>query len=232
MLQHNPTLPVHLGLILDGNRRWAKSRGLLLLEGHRQGYQTLKTIAKAAIKQGVKYVSAFVFSTENWKRSAEEVRYLMNLIVWVSKNEVDELHKEGIKIRFVGSKDKLSKRVLSAMQKAEAKTQNNTKGEVILCLNYGGRQEIAEACTKIIKDNPQISDVTPDMIEQNLYTKDVPPLDLVIRTSGEQRLSNFMLWQAAYSELLFVDKYWPDFNKQDLTKALAEYAQRQRRFGK
>lgn len=232
MLQQNSTLPVHLGLILDGNRRWAKSRGLPALEGHRQGYQTLKTIAKIAIKQGIKYVSAFVFSTENWKRSTEEVKYLMNFMVWVSKNEVEELNKEGIKIRFVGSKDKVPKRVLSAMQKAETKTKNNTNGEVILCFNYGGRQEIADACTKIIRNNPQITNVTPDMIEQNLYSSDVPPIDLVIRTSGEQRLSNFMLWQSAYSELLFVDEYWPDFNQESLKDALAEYTRRQRRFGK
>lgn len=224
-------LPQHLGLILDGNRRWAKANGLPQLEGHRKGYENLKTIGKAAIKRGVKYVSAYVFSTENWQRSQEEVDYLMKLLLWVAKHEVNELHKEGIRVRFAGSKDKLNNKVIQAIADAEKKTSENNRGELILCLNYGGQQEIADAVKEIIKHGTKPAEVTPDLIAEHLYLPDVPPVDLVIRTSGEQRLSNFMLWRSAYSELLFVDKHWPAFTEEDLDSALADYASRIRRFG-
>jgi len=225
-------LPQHLGLILDGNRRWAKANGLPQLEGHRKGYENLKTIGKAAIKRGVKYISAYVFSTENWQRSQEEVNYLMKLLLWVAKHEVNELHKEGIKVRFAGSKDKLSTKVIQAMKDAETKTKENNRGELILCLNYGGQQEIADAVKGIVGQGIKPTQITPATIAQHLYLPDVPPIDLIIRTSGEQRLSNFMLWRSAYSEFLFVDKHWPAFSEEDLDSALADYSKRLRRFGR
>lgn len=225
------SIPVHLGLILDGNRRWAKDQGKPTYDGHKAGYENLKVIGKSAIKRGVKYVSAFVFSTENWKRSAEEVDYLMKLLLWVAKNEVNELHKENIRIRFLGEKDRLSKDIINAIAKAEEKTKDNTAGTLALCLNYGGQQEIVHAVNEIMAENNDHSVVTANDIEQHLYAPDIPPVDLLIRTSGEQRISNFMLWRAAYSELLFVDKHWPAFSEHDLELALAEFARRQRRFG-
>lgn len=224
-------IPVHLGLILDGNRRWAREQGKPTYEGHKAGYESLKVIGKAAIKRGVKYVSAYVFSTENWKRSAEEVDYLMKLLLWVAKNEVSELHKENIRVRFLGEKDRLSKDILNAIAKAEEKTKDNTAGTLALCLNYGGQQEIVHAVNELIKESDEKKSITKADIEQHLYAPDIPPVDLLIRTSGEQRISNFMLWRAAYSELLFVDKHWPAFSEHDLDDALAEFASRQRRFG-
>lgn len=225
------TVPVHLGLILDGNRRWATTQNLPTLEGHRKGYENLKTIGKEAIKRGVKYVSAYVFSTENWQRSQEEVDYLMKLLTWVAKTEVNDLHKEGIRVRFLGREEKLSKTVITAIRRAEEKTKDNVKGTLLLCLNYGGQQEIVDAVNRSLHKNPHEKSVTLSQIEQNLYAADVPAVDLIIRTSGEQRLSNFMLWRAAYSELIFIKKHWPDFSASDLGLCLDEYAARQRRFG-
>ena len=225
------TVPTHLGLILDGNRRWATAQGLPTLEGHRKGYENLKTIGKAAIKRGIRYVSAFVFSTENWNRSAEEVGYLMKLLLWVAKNEVKELDEANIRVRFAGSKENLSPQIIKAMAKAEERTKNNTAGTLVLCLNYGGQQEIVAAINEILRDEPKIKEVTPLILEKHLYVPEVPPIDLLIRTSGEQRVSNFMLWRLAYSELLFVKPHWPAFTEKDLDDALESYSHRQRRFG-
>jgi undecaprenyl diphosphate synthase len=225
------TTPNHLGLILDGNRRWAKAQGLPTLEGHRKGYENLKTIALAAFDRGVSYVSAYVFSTENWNRSKEEVDYLMKLLIWVAKTELNELDKKNVKVRFIGSRERLSKSVLRAVDNAEAKTANNTGGTLLLCLNYGGHQEIVDAVNKIITQKPT-HPISVSDFEDYLYAPGLPPVDLIVRTSGEQRLSNFMLWRAAYSELLFVDKHWPAFTEADLDESLENYAIRQRRFGK
>ena len=225
-------VPTHLGLILDGNRRWARAEGLPTLEGHKRGYANLKAIARAASERGVKYVSAYVFSTENWNRSQEEVAYLMKLLLWVAKHEVKQLHKDNVRVVFLGSKDRLSASIIEAMAKAEAMTAQNTGGTLALCLNYGGHQEIADACKQIAETGIRAEGITPERIQKHLYGPDLPPIDLIIRTSGEQRLSGFMLWSASYAELLFVDKPWPAFNADDLDAALAEYASRQRRFGK
>lgn len=229
MSDNSLTLPVHLGLILDGNRRWARSQNLPTLEGHRKGYENLKTIGKAAIARGVKYVSAYVFSTENWQRSAEEVDYLMKLLTWVTKHEIKELNEANIRVVFAGSKERLHKNVLASIAKAEQKTKDNTAGTLILCLNYGGHKEIVDAVNQAIEKGE--SKMTESIIEQNLYAPFAPVVDLIVRTSGEQRLSNFMLWRAAYSELIFADKHWPAFDVTDLDKALREYSSRQRRFG-
>lgn len=224
-------IPRHIGFILDGNRRWAREQGLPTLEGHKRGYEILKDIGEAALDRGVQYLSAFVFSTENWKRSKEEVNYLMKLAYWVATHELEEMHKKNIRVKFLGERTDLSPKLLEAIDKAEAKTAKNTKGTLALCFNYGGQQEIATAAAKMIKEDVKPEEVTPEKVAEYLYEPEIPPIDLVIRTSGEQRLSNFMLWRAAYAELLFVKKHWPDFNEGDLDAAISEYASRNRRFG-
>lgn len=225
------TVPTHLGLILDGNRRWARERNLELMAGHRQGYQTLKTITREAFEQGVSYVSAYVFSTENWNRSQTEIRHLMRLLMWILKHEIEGFDREGVRLRVLGSKLRLGKAMVKAIHEAEQRTADNTHGTLLLCLNYGGQQEIVEATKRIVAAGYEPEEITPELLSQFLYAPDVPPLDLLIRTSGEQRLSNFMLWEAAYSELLFTKMHWPEFSKADLKAALDEYAARQRRFG-
>lgn len=223
--------PQHLGLILDGNRRWARERHLPVIEGHRQGYQVLKKIARSALKHGVRYVSAYVFSTENWKRDRDEVRQLMKLFLWIVKHEAKELNAEGIRLRVVGSKLKLGHALARAIHEAEELTKENDRGTLLLCLDYGGQQEIVDAMKRIAETGYDPDEITPELISKFLYAPDVPPLDLVIRTSGEQRLSNFMLWESAYSELAFSKKYWPDFDEKALQSALEKYAKTHRRFG-
>lgn len=232
MTTRDATTPAHIGLILDGNRRWAKEHGLTVRQGHRQGYQNLKTIAKAAMKHGVRYVSAYVFSTENWKRERQEVRDLMSLLKWLLKHEVKELHKEGIKLQVIGSKTKLGAALLTAIHDAEKMTKDNTRGTLLLCLDYGGQQEIVDAVKKIAAEGTKPEDITAEMVEKHLYAPDVPPPDLIIRTSGEQRLSNFLTWESTYSELEFSKKYWPDYNEQDLVKSIKNYTAKHRRYGK
>lgn len=232
MAMQDNSIPTHLGLILDGNRRWAKDHGLTTKQGHRQGYQNLKTIANAAIKYGVKYVSAYVFSTENWQRDRQEVKDIMNILRWVLKHEVKHFHKNDIRLRVIGSKAKLGAALVTAIHDAEKLTENNSRGTVLLCLDYGGQDEIVEAVKKIASNGVNPEDITVEMIEQNLYAPDVPSPDLIVRTSGEQRLSNFMTWESAYSELMFTNKNWPDFSEQDLENVISKYGKLQRRFGK
>ena len=227
----NSNVPIHVGLILDGNRRWARKHGLTVAEGHRQGYLNFKTITKAAMKRGVKYLSAFIFSSENWQREKSEVHDIMKILSWVLRHEVKELHKEGIRVRVIGSKMRFGAAMLRAILHAEELTKDNTRGTLLLCLDYGGQQEIVEAVKRIASSGIDPEDITPDLITHHLYAPDVPPLDLIIRTSGEQRLSNFMLWESAYSELAFTKTYWPDFSEKDLQSALDNYAQRRRRYG-
>lgn len=225
-------VPQHLGLILDGNRRWAKARGLPTLEGHRQGADTFKEISQAAFARGVKYVSAYVFSNENWSRTEEEVGYLMKLVVRVVKSYLGEIHQNGIKIVILGRRDGLSKSVLKAIEQAETQTVNNTNGTLALCFNYGGQEELVDAVKTLITSQTDAAEITADKIASVLYRPEIPPLDFVVRTSGEMRTSGFMLYRSAYAELYFTDKYWPEFSVADLDMALAEYASRQRRFGK
>ncbi len=224
-------IPRHVGIILDGNRRWAKRRGLPSLEGHRRGYQNLKTIARHALDMGVSYLSAFIFSTENWKRSKEEVDYLMDLAKNIIENDAQELIKEGIKVVMVGSRKGVRQDILEAIDRLEAKTVKNHRGTLALCFNYGGHQEIVDAVSQIVRKGMKADDITSQDISDHLYAADVPPIDLIIRTSGEQRLSNFMMWRAAYAELYFVDKQWPAFNKKDFNDAIAVFGSRLRRFG-
>lgn len=225
-------IPKHVGFILDGNRRWAKEQGVPTLDGHRRGAEVFKDISLQAFDKGVEYLSAFVFSTENWRRTEEEVSYLMKLLVKAVEKYLDEYHKRGIRIIVIGQRDGISKSVISAIEKTEAKTQDNTNGTLVLCFNYGGQQEIIDATKKILAENIAPTEVTKEKFEQYLYAPEVPEVDLLVRTSGEERTSGFMLWRAAYAELMFIKKYWPAFEVSDLDEVLSSYASRQRRFGK
>lgn len=225
------SLPTHVGYIVDGNRRWAKSRGLPGFEGHRAGYKALKDVLLETVHGGVFYVSAFVFSTENWKRSEKEVGNLMSLLLRVLKTDAHIFVENNVKMRVLGSREGLSEKICKAIEETEELTKDMTGGEILLCLNYGGQQEITEAVKSIVRGGQDADSITPETVASHLYAPDVPPCDLIVRTSGEQRLSNYMLWRSAYSELLFVDTLWPDMTKQDVTAILKEYTRRTRRFG-
>jgi undecaprenyl diphosphate synthase len=225
-------IPQHIGYIVDGNRRWAKGFGLPAYEGHLAGYNTVQDITIATIDAGVKFVSAYVFSTENWKRSQDEVSKLMGLVLKLLVSDLHILQEHNIRLRVLGSRDIVSEKVLKAIDDAEAATKDNTAGTLALCFNYGGQLEIADAVKKIIASGIDADSVTPELIAQNLYGPDIPPCDIIVRTSGEQRLSNFMLWRSAYSELMFLEKNWPDMTKQDVTDILEAYKTRERRIGK
>jgi undecaprenyl diphosphate synthase len=223
------SIPTHLGIILDGNRRWAKERNLPVFEGHRIGLETAKKIIKHAHKTGVKVLTLFVFSSENWKRPKLEVNYLMNLLGQaLSGNNSKELDKQGIRVRVIGQKEKLPRDLQKKIKEIEETTKKNKGMTLNFALSYGGRAEIVEAIKKIIKSKVHPDKITEKTISQNLWTSD---LDLIIRTGKEQRISNFLIWQAAYSELYFFPQYWPDFGETDLDNAFLDYAKRQRRFG-
>ena len=224
-------LPQHVGFIVDGNRRWAKKHGLPTYEGHLAGYNALKDILLETLSRGVKYASAYVFSTENWKRSEEEVGHLMGLLLKILEADVPIFVEHNVRLRVVGSREGLSEAIINAIDRAEATTAELDGGELLLCLNYGGQLEIADAVKEIIRLGVSADDVTPELIAQHLYAPEVPPCDIIVRTSGEQRLSNFMLWRSAYSELIFINKAWPDMTKRDVTSILKEYSRRKRRFG-
>ncbi len=222
-------LPKHVGIILDGNRRWAKQHGLSAQEGHKQGFEAFKKIADAGLERGIAYLSVFAFSTENWNRTKDEVSFLMRFIQIVVKKYISELTKKNIRFIWLGSEDGLDDKIIRMLRGAEESSKNNTTATFCLCFNYGGQQEITEAAQKVASTGVAI---TTDSLAAELYGgADVPPIDLVIRTSGEKRISNFMLWRAAYSELYFTDILWPDFTPRDLDDALADFAARKRRYG-
>jgi len=225
-------VPRHLGLILDGNRRWARERGLPIYEGHKAGYRNMETILDAALDRGVEYVSVYAFSTENWNRSADEVRQLMRLFLWIFKHELENLKRHGVRVHVLGNKLRIGKALLKAVHQAEEETKQNTRGTLLFCLDYGGQQEIVEAMKQLIAEGVNPSELTADTISEKLNADGVPPVDLIIRTSGEQRLSSFMLWHAAYSEFMFTETKWPDFSVNELNGMLDAYVQRHRRFGK
>lgn len=224
----NIKIPCHVGIIMDGNGRWAKERGLNRSKGHEAGYKTLKTTAKYILDSGVKVLSVFAFSTENFNRPKKEVDFLMNLFIKGFKKDSAFFNKENIKVVFSGRKEPLKKDVIDTMEYLSESTKNNTKGIINICLNYGGRSEIVDAVNHIIKDN--LKEVDEEVINNYLYNK-LPDIDLLIRTSGEVRISNFMLWQLSYAELYFPKCYFPDFNQEEFDKALLEYTKRDRRFG-
>lgn len=231
-MSNSATVPKHIGIIMDGNRRWAKDHGVSVAEGHKQGYLTLKHIAKAGLKRGIKYLTAYAFSTENWQRDRQEVKDLMKLMTWALRHEVEELNKEGIRLRVIGSKLKFGAATARAIMHAEELTKNNKRATLLLCLDYGGQDEILRAVKRLAAEGVEPEDITPEMITKHLDASDVPPPDVIIRTSGEQRLSGFMMWESAYSELAFVKKSWPDFGEKELDAVLEDYAARHRRFGR
>ena len=221
----------HIGIIMDGNRRWARSRGLPAILGHREGIKAVERTLIAAKELGIPCVSLYAFSTENWKRPKSEVLGLMGLLKYYLKLKLKELNQENARIRFAGDISALSEDIQEILLDAEQKTRNNDSMQLVVCLNYGGRQEILDAVNKMIGDGVSLP-VTEDVFRQYLYLPDLPDPDLIIRTSGEFRLSNFWLWQGSYSEFYFTDKYWPDFGKPDLEMAIADYYRRERRYGK
>ena len=224
---NNIIVPNHVGIIMDGNRRWAKEKNKKTIEGHLAGANRIISLAKYIFDKGVKYLSIYAFSTENFNRSAEEVSYLMGLIIKFFNERVNELHDYNIKIVVSGLRDNLSKDVLKCIDNVVELTKNNTDGVLNVCLNYGGRREIVDAVNKIKEANIT---VTEETFGKYLYN-DLPDLDFVIRTSGEERISNFMLWQISYAEFYFPKVYFPDFDEKEFDKALEIYNNRKRRFG-
>lgn len=231
MTNQQAVIPRHVGYIVDGNRRWAKGHGLPTYEGHLAGYNTLKEVAIETLHQGVEYMSAYVFSTENWKRSADEVKKLMRLVLKLVNSDLPEFHKHNVRLRIAGSREGVDEKIIQAIEKAEAETANNSGGTLVLCFNYGGHLEIVEAVKKFVQEGGDASEINEELIAKHLYAPEVPSVDVVVRTSGEQRLSNFMLWRSAYSEFIFLEKNWPDMTKDDVAFIMKEYAKRQRRFG-
>ena len=223
-------IPKHLAIILDGNGRWAKKHHLPRLFGHRAGVRNLENMVRLAKREGIRYFSVYAFSTENWKRPKMEIEGLMSLFKFYIRRKVAEVKKEGARMRFCGRKDNFPEEILNLMQWAEDYTRDEKILDFILCLNYGGRAEIIDAVNKIIASGRN-TPVTEDEFRQNFYLPDVPDPDLIIRTSGELRLSNFWLWESAYSEYYFTEKYWPDFDENEFKKALNDYATRERRYG-
>lgn len=226
----NLKIPTHVGIILDGNGRWAKERGLNRSEGHNAGAKNLRTLGKYILSKGIKVVSIYAFSSENFKRSKQEVDFLMNLFITKFSDSLNEFHDENIKVVFSGRRDKLSKKLLNVMDKLTDKTKSNTGGILNICLNYSARNEIIDMVKKVKEDNINIDKIDEDFVSKYMYNN-LPDIDFLIRTSNEQRLSNFMLWQLSYAELYFCTTYFPDFNPDEFDKSIMEYTKRDRRFG-
>ena len=231
-LKKSAIIPDHVGVILDGNRRWAKANGLRSLEGHRRGSDVFKDISLHLFDKGVSVVSAYVFSTENWQRTAEEIDYLMRLVIKAVENHLVDYNRFGIRVRILGARDKLKPNIVKALEKTEEKTASNTQGTLALCFNYGGKTEVVDAVKKIVEQEAPASKITEKTISDHLYASDIPDVDLLVRTSGEKRLSGFMLWRSPYAELAFTDTYWPDMTTDEFDEILENYSNRQRRFGK
>lgn len=224
-------LPRHVAFILDGNGRWAAQRGLTRLEGHRAGVKNIRPIIRCLGKHGVDYVTLYAFSTENWSRPEDEVNGIFNILEEVIGRETRELHKKGVKIRHIGRLKGLPEGVQKSVNEAVRLTENNTGMTLGIALNYGGRAEILDAVRHITAEKVLPEDIDERVFNKYLYTAGFPDVDLMIRTSGEMRTSNFLIWQSAYSEYYFTPVLWPDFNEEELEKALLAYSQRQRRFG-
>ena len=222
-------IPSHIGFIMDGNGRWASQRGLSRSDGHRQGAEALKSVVKACSQRGIKAVSIYAFSCENWSRPQAEIKFLFSLITQFAKKELKKYADCGYRVMFSGDLSQLPKTTQNAIKKVVDASKGNDGIMVNIALNYGSRQELVKAVNTILQSG--IREVDEQMIEDCLYTAGLPPLDVVVRSSGEKRLSNFMLWQSAYSELIFIDKYWPDFDEATLDEILLEYSNRDRRFG-
>jgi undecaprenyl diphosphate synthase len=224
-------VPYHLAIIMDGNGRWAKARGLPRLAGHRAGTENLRRILRACVRHGIKILTLYAFSTENWGRPAEEVRGLMTILEQVIDHELTELNQEGVRINHIGRLAGISPRLQKKIKQAVELTRNNTTLILNVALNYGGRQEIIDAIRRIIQDGVAPDQIDDALLSQYLYTTGQPDPDLIVRTSGEMRVSNFLIWQGAYAELYVTPTFWPDFNETELQQALDHYAARERRFG-
>lgn len=224
-------LPLHVAIIMDGNGRWAISRGLPRLAGHRAGTENLRRIIRASVKFGVKYLTIYAFSTENWGRPPEEVQGLMRILEDVIDKELNELNKEGVQLRHIGRLERLAPRLQEKVLEAIEVTKHNTRLIMNIAFNYGGRDEIVNAIQHMIEDGVLANEVTDELVSKYMYTAGVPDPDLIIRTSGELRVSNFLIWQAAYSEWYITPTYWPDFDEEEYHRALEAYAQRDRRYG-
>lgn len=225
-------IPQHVAMIMDGNGRWALQRGLPRLAGHKAGTENLRRVIRATVEYGIKYLTIYAFSTENWGRPAEEVNGLMLILQNVIDRELNELHSEGVQLRHIGRLERLDPAIQKKVLKAIELTKNNDRLILNVAFNYGGRDEIVRAIQKIIKDGIPAEDVTDELVNQYLYTVGVPDPDLIIRTSGELRVSNFLIWQAAYSEWYITPTFWPDFDKEEYYRALESFANRDRRYGK
>jgi len=228
-------VPAHVGIIMDGNGRWATARGLPRVEGHRRGVEALRRCVRAAREIGIRYLTIYSFSSENWSRPAGEVSELMGLLRFFLRNDLAELHRSQVRIRVIGAREGVAPDIRAMFEDAEALTRDNGGLTLVVAFNYGARQEITQAAAAIAAEAAagriRPEEVTAEMISEHLDTAGIPDPDLIIRTSGEQRLSNFLLWQAAYAELVFLPVYWPDFDKAALLAAIDEYARRDRRFG-
>ncbi|WP_449024892.1 isoprenyl transferase [Peptostreptococcus stomatis] len=228
-------VPAHIAIIMDGNGRWAKSRFMPRTYGHKVGVETIRKVVKECSRLGVKYLTLYAFSTENWKRPKDEVSALMGLLVKYLRNELEELHKNNVKILTIGDISKLPQACIEELDHAKEKTKDNRGLVMSLALNYGGRNDLVNAVKKISQEvvdgKISVDDIGDDLISSHLSTKESPDPDLVVRTSGEQRLSNFLLWELAYSEFYFTDIHWPDFDEKELQKAIFAYQSRDRRFG-
>jgi len=225
------SVPRHVAIIMDGNGRWAKQRGLPRVAGHRAGTENLREIIRAGARLGIEYLTLYAFSTENWSRPKAEVTGLMHILSDVIDRELDELNKEGARLMHIGHLDGLSKALQSKVQQAIELTKDNTRITIVLAFNYGGRDEIICAIRRMLADQVAPEDVDDALVSEYLFTCNLPDPDLVIRTSGEKRTSNFLTWQTVYSEWYFPEVYWPDFNETELRKAIEVYSQRDRRFG-
>lgn len=231
MHEKKVTVPQHVGFILDGNRRWAKKHGVPPWEGHMAGYNVLKDIIDAVSDVGVRYISFYSWSTENWTRAEDEVQAVMKLIRRLFKSDINELVKRDYKLVVLGGREKLPQDISEMIDAAETASSSGNRATLVMCFNYGGQQEIARAAGRMIADGVDGGSVTPEKFAQYLDHPEIPECDLIVRTSGEQRLSNFMLWRSAYSEFIFLDKFWPDMRAGDVTDILEEYNRRNRRHG-
>ena len=227
--------PQHIAIIMDGNGRWAQAKGLTRTAGHKRGAEAVHRAVEGAVEEGIRYLTLFGFSSENWKRPAQEVRDLMGLLRFYLKSEIKKLSNEGIRLRIIGDRYRLEPDIVTLITEAEERTADNLRLDLTIALSYGSRAEIVLASQKIAEQvaagNISPGDISEELISSHLYTRDIPDPDLLIRTSGEHRISNFLLWQLAYTEFVFIDKRWPDFNKEDFRIAISEFQSRERRFG-
>ena len=230
-----PPPPVHVAIIMDGNGRWARSRGLPRTVGHQRGAEAVRRTVVGAVELGISYLTLFGFSSENWKRPLSEIDDLMALLRLYIRSEIDGLDRNGVRIRVIGDREKLAPDIVQLIEQAEARTRGNRRLNLTVALSYGGRAEITQAATRIAEDvkagKLQPDDVNETLFSRYLLTAELPDPDFIIRTSGEKRISNFLLWQSAYTELIFLERLWPDFTKDDLSAAIQEYQQRDRRYG-